>query len=94
MSVLGAGPGRLAGGVECRWGGGGTDCLDSVFVAVLQLGLRSEVQCLRVIVTMACTECKERNYTTTKNKKNDPNRLEFKKFCPTCRRHTLHRETR
>lgn len=75
-------------------GRGGTDCLDSVFVAVLQLGLRSEVQCLRVIVTMACTECKERNYTTTKNKKNDPNRLEFKKYCPTCRRHTLHRETR
>jgi len=72
----------------------GADCLDSVFVAVLQLGLRSEVQCLRVIVTMACTECKERNYTTTKNKKNDPNRLELKKYCPTCRRHTLHRETR
>lgn len=68
--------------------------LDSGFTAVLQLGLRSEVQCLRVIITMACTECKERNYTTTKNKKNDPNRLEFKKYCPTCRRHTLHRETR
>jgi len=72
----------------------GANCLDSAFVAVLQLGLRSEVQCLRVIVTMACTECKERNYTTTKNKKNDPNRLELKKYCPTCRRHTLHRETR
>jgi large subunit ribosomal protein L33 len=43
---------------------------------------------------MACTECRERNYTTTKNKKNDPNRLELKKYCPTCRRHTLHRETR
>ncbi|MEW6545932.1 MAG: 50S ribosomal protein L33 [Bacillota bacterium] len=49
---------------------------------------------MRVIVTMACTECKERNYTTTKNKKNDPNRLELRKYCPTCRRHTLHRETR
>lgn len=49
---------------------------------------------MRVIITMACTECKERNYTTTKNKKNDPNRLELKKYCPTCRRHTLHRETR
>lgn len=49
---------------------------------------------MRVIVTLACTECKERNYTTTKNKKNDPNRLELKKYCPTCRRHTLHRETR
>ncbi|HHY94939.1 MAG TPA: 50S ribosomal protein L33 [Firmicutes bacterium] len=49
---------------------------------------------MRVIVTMACTDCKERNYTTTKNKKNDPNRIEFKKYCPTCRRHTVHRETR
>lgn len=48
----------------------------------------------RVIVTLACTECKRRNYTTTKNKKNDPNRLELKKFCPWCRSHTVHRETR
>lgn len=79
---------------ELAFGSGLAAWLDSVFTAVLELGLRSEVQCLRVIVTMACTECKERNYTSTKNKKNDPNRLEFKKYCRTCRRHTLHRETR
>lgn len=48
----------------------------------------------RVIITMACTDCKQRNYSTTKNRKNDPGRLELKKFCPTCGRHTLHRETR
>uniref|UniRef100_A0A7C3MKF6 Large ribosomal subunit protein bL33 n=1 Tax=Dictyoglomus thermophilum TaxID=14 RepID=A0A7C3MKF6_DICTH len=49
---------------------------------------------MRVIITLACTECKERNYTTEKNKKNDPDRLELKKYCPRCRRHTVHREVR
>ncbi|MDR7545464.1 MAG: 50S ribosomal protein L33 [Armatimonadota bacterium] len=48
----------------------------------------------RDIVTLACTECKRRNYTTTKNKKNDPDRLEMRKYCPWCRKHTTHRETR
>jgi len=49
---------------------------------------------VREIITVACTECKRRNYTTTKNKKNDPNRLELRKYCPRCRTHTVHRETR
>ena len=41
---------------------------------------------------MSCTECKERNYTTFKNKRNDTQRLELTKFCPRCRAHKLHRE--
>jgi len=45
-----------------------------------------------VIVTLACTECKRRNYTTTKNKKRTPERLELRKYCRFCRRHTVHRE--
>ncbi|HZT95639.1 MAG TPA: 50S ribosomal protein L33 [Chloroflexota bacterium] len=45
-------------------------------------------------VTLACNECKERNYTTSKNRKNNTERLELAKFCPRCRRHTAHRETR
>jgi len=49
---------------------------------------------MRIIINLECTECKRRNYTTTKNKQNDPNRLEMKKFCPFCRKHTLHKETR
>lgn len=49
---------------------------------------------MRVIITMACTECKERNYTTIKNKKNDPDRKELKKFCPRCRCVREHRETK
>jgi large subunit ribosomal protein L33 len=48
----------------------------------------------RDIITLACTTCKRRNYTTTKNKKNDPDRIELRKYCPWCRKHTLHRETR
>ncbi|MDO8673440.1 MAG: 50S ribosomal protein L33 [Dehalococcoidia bacterium] len=48
----------------------------------------------RVIIHLSCSECKERTYTTTKNKKNDPNRLELMKYCPRDRRHTLHKETK
>jgi len=48
----------------------------------------------RSVTTMACTVCKQRNYTTSKNKKNNPERLELRKFCPTCRVHTAHRETK
>lgn len=49
---------------------------------------------MRVTVTLACSECGDRNYTTTKNKRNHPGRLERRKYCPRLKRHTLHRETR
>ncbi|RQD76822.1 MAG: 50S ribosomal protein L33 [Candidatus Syntrophonatronum acetioxidans] len=49
---------------------------------------------MRVRATLACTECKRRNYITTKNKKNNPDRMEIKKYCKFCNSHTLHRETR
>lgn len=45
-------------------------------------------------ITLACNECKERNYTTSKSRRNTPDRLELAKFCPRCRRKTAHRETR
>jgi large subunit ribosomal protein L33 len=48
----------------------------------------------RIIVTLACSECKERNYTTEKNRRNDPERLELNKYCRRCRQHRIHRETR
>ena len=48
----------------------------------------------RETVTLACTECKRRNYTTTKNRRSTPGRLELKKYCRFDRKHTLHRETR
>ncbi|NPA58058.1 MAG: 50S ribosomal protein L33 [Aquificae bacterium] len=46
----------------------------------------------REIITLACTECKRKNYTTTKNKRKHTERLELKKYCKFCRKHTLHRE--
>ncbi|MFC4769277.1 50S ribosomal protein L33 [Effusibacillus consociatus] len=49
---------------------------------------------MRVVVTLACTECGDRNYTTTKNKKKNPERLELRKYCPRLKKYTLHRETR
>ena len=49
---------------------------------------------LASIITLQCQVCKERNYSTVKNKKNDPDRLETKKVCPRCRKHTAHRETK
>lgn len=49
---------------------------------------------MRVNITLACTECGERNYISTKNKRNNPDRLELKKYCPREKRVTLHRETK
>ena len=49
---------------------------------------------IRTHVTLACMVCKERNYITEKNRRNDTARMELRKFCPRCRVHQLHRETR
>jgi large subunit ribosomal protein L33 len=49
---------------------------------------------MRVKITMACNECKQRNYETNKNKKSDPDRLEMNKYCRFCRKHTQHKETK
>jgi len=49
---------------------------------------------MRELVILACTKCKRRNYTTTKNKKKHPDRVVFKKYCPFCNAHTEHKETR
>ena len=48
----------------------------------------------RSVITLACSDCRERNYATTKNRRNDSDRLELKKFCPRCRQHRLHKEVR
>ena len=46
------------------------------------------------IIALACSECKRRNYTTTRNKRTMANRLEIVKFCPTERKRTLHKEVK
>ena len=50
-----------------------------------------EVEVVRTRITLACTECKQRNYNTTKDKKAHPDRMETKKYCRFCRTHTLHK---
>ena len=49
---------------------------------------------MRDIITVACEQCKRRNYTTTKNKRKTPDKLSLKKYCPSCRTHTVHKETK
>ncbi|TFH16160.1 MAG: 50S ribosomal protein L33 [Lentisphaerales bacterium] len=48
----------------------------------------------REMITLACTSCKRRSYTSTKNKRTTPDRIELKKYCRFERKHVMHRETR
>lgn len=56
--------------------------------------VKMEVEVVRTKITLACTECKQRNYNLTKDKKTHPDRMEVRKYCKFCRKHTLHKETR
>ncbi|NJL97851.1 MAG: 50S ribosomal protein L33 [Synechococcaceae cyanobacterium RM1_1_27] len=56
---------------------------------------------IRLVITLECTECRSNTdkrspgvnrYTTTKNRRNTTQRLELKKFCTHCNRHTVHKE--
>jgi large subunit ribosomal protein L33 len=48
----------------------------------------------RIHLDFKCPECGELNYTTRKNRQNTPDKLELRKYCPRCRKHTLHLETK
>ena len=54
----------------------------------------TEVKVVRTKITLACTECKRRNYNLTKDKKPHPDRMETKKYCRFCKTHTMHKETK
>ena len=45
-------------------------------------------------IILACSDCKNRNYFTSKNKRLHPERVEWKKYCPRCNAHKLHKETK
>ncbi|MEH7336873.1 50S ribosomal protein L33 [Neobacillus drentensis] len=49
---------------------------------------------MRVKITLQCTETGDRNYITIKNKRNNPERLELRKYSPRLKRYTIHRETK
>lgn len=43
-------------------------------------------------ITLVCSECKNENYRTQKNKRNTTERLELKKYCNICKASTTHKE--
>jgi large subunit ribosomal protein L33 len=53
---------------------------------------------LRTVIHLECTTCRASKipgvsrYSTTKNKKTTPDRLEIKKYCRYERKHTVHKE--
>nr|ASN78958.1 ribosomal protein L33 [Monotropa hypopitys var. americana] len=55
---------------------------------------------IRITVTLECNSCIQKNiikkgvsrYITKKNQHRAPQRLEFRKFCPYCHKHTIHGE--
>ncbi|MCZ8538161.1 50S ribosomal protein L33 [Paenisporosarcina quisquiliarum] len=49
---------------------------------------------MRVNITLACTESGDKNYITTKNKRNNPERIEMMKYSKRLKKMTLHLETK
>ncbi|MGB3262269.1 50S ribosomal protein L33 [Paenisporosarcina sp.] len=49
---------------------------------------------MRVNITLACTVSGDKNYITTKNKRNNPERIEMMKYSKRLKKMTLHRETK
>jgi len=47
---------------------------------------------MRDLLSLACADCKRKNYTTDKNKRTTTEKLKLRKYCPSCRKHTLHGE--
>lgn len=47
----------------------------------------------RDIIAFKCTECNNKNYTAFKTK-NMKEKQEKKKYCGTCQKHTVHKETK
>lgn len=48
----------------------------------------------RVKITLACNDCKTRNYDSKKNTKNTTEKIELTKYCPVCKKHTVHKEAK
>ena len=49
---------------------------------------------VRELIALECSECKRRNYTSSKNRKTMTEKLALSKFCSSCRKHTEHKETK
>lgn len=46
----------------------------------------------RQFKTLFCVDCKEENYRVDRNVKNTTEKLELNRYCPKCRKHTVHKE--
>ncbi|MBS3763129.1 MAG: 50S ribosomal protein L33 [Candidatus Brocadiia bacterium] len=46
---------------------------------------------MRAEVTLQCSECKRRNYRTSRRREGNE-KLKLKKYCAHCRKHTEHKE--
>ncbi|MEN3046337.1 MAG: 50S ribosomal protein L33 [Candidatus Hydrothermales bacterium] len=49
---------------------------------------------MREAIFLACSVCKRRNYRTTKSKEKKTLKVELKKYCKWCKKHTVHKETK
>lgn len=49
---------------------------------------------MRELIALACGQCKRKNYSCTKNKKTNTEKLSLKKYCGHCRAHTVHKEAK
>lgn len=55
--------------------------------------MASKKKDIRIVIKLKSTES-EHVYYTEKNRRNDPSRLELRKYDPIVRRHVLYRETK
>ncbi|MBI2627940.1 MAG: 50S ribosomal protein L33 [Candidatus Niyogibacteria bacterium] len=46
------------------------------------------------LIKIQCGACKRVNYWSRKNKKKVERKIELKKFCKWCRKHTAHKESK
>lgn len=46
------------------------------------------------IIKLACSKCKKVNYHSTRNKKQVQTKIEINKYCNTCRKSTMHKESK
>ena len=49
---------------------------------------------MRDVILLSCGVCKRKNYSITKNKRTQQGKLEVKKYCKFCDKHTKHKETK
>ena len=49
---------------------------------------------MRDKIILECTECRNRNFFQTKNKRKHPERVEQRKYCPHCDKHRTHKESK